>query len=194
MPSWVTDLSHLPSEDADVPGSARLRAAFMRAVVEAATSRCTLDEPWLSAVRCIGRVGRRTCGACVEVAYVEEPLEVRWRCAKCGDQGTVSGWLDTEWDLSPFEPWDEEVPWGLDEEERAFLLEATRRIPELRAVIARATPRRSQPELFVVEAMVGELDELYTLVEELTDEVRGRRERELLDGLRASLCTSMDGW
>ena len=39
-----------------------------------------------------------------------------------------------------------------------------------------------------------ELDELYTLVEGLTDRTRSRKRHELLDDLRASLSVSMDGF
>jgi hypothetical protein len=50
------------------------------------------------------------------------------------------------------------------------------------------------PGLLLIDATVEELDEMYTLVEELTDMRTGRRQRDLLDGLRASLCNSMDGF
>jgi hypothetical protein len=38
------------------------------------------------------------------------------------------------------------------------------------------------------------LDELYSLVEALMGGTRSRRRLELLDGLRASLCSSIDGF
>ena len=60
--------------------------------------------------------------------------------------------------------------------------------------MARASPAAEVPGLLLVQATVDELDEVYTLVEQLTDATRSRRRVELLDGLRASLCTSMDGF
>ena len=86
------------------------------------------------------------------------------------------------------------VMWGIDDEERGVLLSATAQLPALRAVIARARPHAEVGGLFLIEATVPELDEIYTLVEDLTDLARGARQIELLDGLRASLCTSMDGF
>ena len=84
--------------------------------------------------------------------------------------------------------------WGYDEEERRLLLPPTVDLPPLRAVLARGTPQDDIAVLLLVEATVDELDEMYTLVEELTDMTRSRARLEVLDGLRRSLCTSIDGF
>mgnify|MGYP003595188906 CR=1 FL=1 len=84
--------------------------------------------------------------------------------------------------------------WGFDEAERAVLWDATTELPALRAVLERGVAHAEMRGLLIVQATVGELDAMYTLVEELTDGTRSRRRRELLDGLRASLCTAMDGF
>lgn len=84
--------------------------------------------------------------------------------------------------------------WGFDDGEREILVAATAQIPELRAVVDRATQRAELRNLWVVEASVAEFDEIYSLVEALTDGTRSRRRREQLDGMRATLCTSMDGF
>jgi hypothetical protein len=84
--------------------------------------------------------------------------------------------------------------WGFDEEQGAVLRSATTDIPELREVIERARPHGEIAGLQILEATVEELDELYTLVEVLTDRTRSRKRHELLDDLRASLCVSMDGF
>jgi hypothetical protein len=69
-----------------------------------------------------------------------------------------------------------------------------RRHPELRAVVARANQRAELGNLWVVEASVDELDEMYSRVEALIDGTRSRRRRDQLDGMRATLCTSIDGF
>jgi hypothetical protein len=84
--------------------------------------------------------------------------------------------------------------WGFDDGEREVLLAATTEIPELRAVVARANQRTELGNLWVVEATVDELDEMYSLVEALIDGTRSRRRRDQLDGMRATLCTSIDGF
>jgi predicted RNA-binding Zn-ribbon protein involved in translation (DUF1610 family) len=191
MASWVTDVGDLPAEEAAVPAAARERAEFSRAVVEAATARAEEEAFWRSAVRCVGRSCRAER---VEVELDLELSEVRWRCPSCGDDGVVRGWSCGEHDLLDCAPLDDVVPWGLDDGERSLLLDATRDLRDLRAVIMRASPHPEHPDVLVVYATVEELDALYTLVEELTDVTRGRRKRELLEELRAGLCVAMDGF
>lgn len=84
--------------------------------------------------------------------------------------------------------------WGFDEEQGAVLRAATMEIPALREIIERARPHGEIPGLQILHATVDELDDIYTLVEHLTDATRSRKRRELLDDLRASLCSSMDGF
>jgi hypothetical protein len=84
--------------------------------------------------------------------------------------------------------------WGFDDGEREILVGATTEIPELRAVVSRAGRRVDLGNLWVVEASVDELDEMYSLVEALMDGTRSRRRLEQLEGMRATLCTSIDGF
>lgn len=84
--------------------------------------------------------------------------------------------------------------WGLDDSERGLLVETTTSIPGLGAVLARAEQRAELGGAWVVEATVRELDEMYSLVEGLMVGTRSRRKLDLLEGLLASLCTSIDGF
>lgn len=190
--AWVTDVQHLPPRNAkDVPAPALKRSAFTRETVEAATSRASKDS-WFSAVKCIGRIGRKSCRGCVDVMLAGESVE--WSCKTCGDRGVITGFVGTDLDLSEFVPRGKVVHWGIDDQERELLISATTNIRELRAVIARARPDVELDGLLLIEATVDELDDMYTLVEELTDVTRSQRRIELLDGLRASLSTSIDGF
>ena len=193
MASWVTDISHLPSESDEASDAAMRRAAFTREVVEAATSRAE-RAPWFSAVPCIGEVGRRTCAGLVKVSRTPRKDEVKWSCDVCGDSGVVTGFMGGAHDMSRYRRRGKLVPWGIDDGDRALLLEETVHLPELRAIVSRATPHAEVPGLFIVGATVAELDSVYTLVEDLTDGTRSRKRREHLDDLRATLCNSMDGF
>lgn len=84
--------------------------------------------------------------------------------------------------------------WGFDDEARTFLLEATAGIPSLQAVVVRAERRADLGGMWVVQASMKELDEMYSLGEALMDGTRSRRRLELIEGMLASLCTSMDGF
>jgi hypothetical protein len=84
------------------------------------------------------------------------------------------------------------VHWGFDQQQQALLLAATTHLPTLREVVERARPYEEIAGLLLLRASIDELDQIYTLVEDLTDGTRSRRRRDLLDGLRASLCGAMD--
>lgn len=85
--------------------------------------------------------------------------------------------------------------WGFTEEERRVLAPAVGELPGLRAVLERAGPRPDLAEgLLLVQATAVELDKMYSLVEALMDGTRSRRRLDLLEGLLASLCSSIDGF
>jgi hypothetical protein len=84
--------------------------------------------------------------------------------------------------------------WGFDDAERELLIGATAELPELRAVIERAERRADADGIWLVKSNVDELDEMYSLVSALMDSTRSRKKLELLDGMLATLCTSIDGF
>jgi hypothetical protein len=84
--------------------------------------------------------------------------------------------------------------WGFDEAEREVLVAATAQIPELRAVVERAERRPDFNDLWLLKCNADELDEMYSLVSALMDSTRGRKKLDLLDGMLASLCSSIDGF
>lgn len=193
MTTWITDLGHLPPVGAVQQPAAATRTRFFREVVEAGTSRREA-APWLSAVRCVGRVGRRACGRRIQVHHSAAGT-VAWSCPACGDHGEVTGVAGTGHDMSPFVPHQQKLRvWAIDDEERRVLLDATTHIPELRAVVSRGSPAVDLEQALMLQATVDELNAIYTRVEELTDATRSRRRIELLDGLRMTLCSAMDGF
>ena len=184
---------HAPTHEPKQTAEAARHAAFRHTIVEAATSRRG-EGRWCSAVRCIGRVGRKACSARIHVARPEAG-RIEWSCETCGEHGEVTGFLGTELDLSAYVPSNKKLRvWGFDDAEREVLLTATTHIPSLRAIVARASPAAEIEGLLIVQATIDELDEVYTLIEQLTDVTRSRRRIELLDGMRASLCSAMDGF
>jgi len=84
--------------------------------------------------------------------------------------------------------------WGFDEEQRVVLVEAAKMIPSLNELIERATRHAEIAGLWIVSTTVGELDEVYDVVEALEGRARSRARRELLESMRASLCSSMDAF
>lgn len=197
MAKWVTDFRHLPSGGAPgAPAEAARRAAFVRDVVEVGTAMYQVDGRWLSALRCIADRGGHACGG-IEVESPDEGYTIEWRCTQCGDEGVVTEFADGEHDLSMYMPTLGEpdvVDWRVDGLERALLWRASAAIPEVRAVITRASPVPGHEDIFVLPAHRRERGEIYTLVEELSDVLRSRPEQEILEGLRASLSVAIDGY
>lgn len=109
--------------------------------------------------------------------------------------GVITGFEGTALDLSRYVPRQKKLRvCGFDDASRKVLLAGTTHLPSLRAVVSRASPAAQLKGLLILQATVDELDEIYTLVEHLTDATRSRRRIELLDGLRADLCGAMDGF
>lgn len=84
--------------------------------------------------------------------------------------------------------------WGFDDAQRELLIEATAQLPELRVLIERAEQRADFNGLWLVKSNVEELDDMYSLVSALMDSTRSRKKLDLLDGMLASLCGSIDGF
>jgi hypothetical protein len=194
MTTWVTDVREFArAQEANESAAAPPPGAIVREIVEAATSR-RVEGSWGSAVRCIALVRGKTCGARIHVRRAERG-RIAWACVACSEAGVITGFEGTAFDLSRYVPRKRKLRvWGLEDEDRDVLLAATSWIPSLRAVLARAQPVDTVPGLVRIEATVAELDQMYTLVDDLSDVTRGRRKLERLDGLRASLSTAIDGF
>jgi hypothetical protein len=97
--TWITDLTHfledgrLPPE---LPGPALRLAEYLGRIVAAVTG-VPPDDPL--GVRCRRRPGRRPCSGEIEGYIVPESNEIYWGCLVCGDNGLISNWENTIWDL-----------------------------------------------------------------------------------------------
>ena len=50
---------------------------------------------------CRRRPGHRPCPGLIAVLRTEIPPSVEWRCVSCGDEGAISGWERSPFDLRP---------------------------------------------------------------------------------------------
>jgi hypothetical protein len=117
----------------------------------------------------------KACGARIHVRRAARG-RIDWSRVACGEASVITGFEGTAFDLSRYVPRRRKLRvWGFDDESRGVLLAATTWIPSLRAVVARARPVDTVPGRLIVEATVAELDQMYTLVEDLSDVTRGRR-------------------
>lgn len=94
----VSDLEHFLDLPASVPGPALRLADRLGRMVSAATAG-DVGEPWTTAIRCERRPGRRPCTGFIEVVRAEPEVPIRWWCNVCDDEGVVTGWERSPFDL-----------------------------------------------------------------------------------------------
>ena len=95
---YVTDLRHFLDLPETAPGPARSLADHLSSVVRAATAGDP-GVPWVSALPCRRRPGRRACPGFIEVLRTDIPASIHWQCVSCGDEGVISGWEGSPFDL-----------------------------------------------------------------------------------------------
>lgn len=96
----VTDLHHFLDLPADTPGPARRLAEHLSNIVRAATAG-DAGTAWESALPCRRRPANRRCPGRMIVLRTEPPAPIRWQCSVCDDEGVISNWADSPFDLRP---------------------------------------------------------------------------------------------
>lgn len=95
----VTDLQHFLDLPLDAPGPARRLAEQLGDLVSAATAG-DAGTAWDSALPCRRRPGHRACpGRMVLHRDFDVSVPIRWQCSSCADQGRISNWADSPFDL-----------------------------------------------------------------------------------------------
>jgi hypothetical protein len=94
----VTDLHHFLDLPEDTPGPARRLAEHLGNIVRAATAG-DAGSPWMSALPCRRRPAHRRCPGRIIVLQTESGAPIRWRCSVCDDEGMISNWQDSLFDL-----------------------------------------------------------------------------------------------
>ena len=94
----VTDLHHFLDLPAATPGPARRLAEHLGNIVRAATAG-DAGATWESALPCRRRPGNRRCPGRMIVLRTEPPAPIRWQCSVCDDEGIISNWADSPFDL-----------------------------------------------------------------------------------------------
>jgi hypothetical protein len=97
----VTDLQHFLDLPVDAPGPTRRLADQLGNLVRAATAG-DAGSAWESALPCRRRPGNSRCpGRMVVHRAPDAALPIRWQCSVCNDEGVISNWSDSPFDLRP---------------------------------------------------------------------------------------------
>jgi hypothetical protein len=175
----VTDLHHFLDLPAGTPGPARRLAGHLSSIVRAATAG-DAGIAWESALPCRRRPANRRCPGRMIVLRAESPTPIRWQCSVCDDEGVISNWAGSPFDLRPrrltlARPVNEIV---IPEEAAAALREL--RLPD--AGCERLVFRiRAHDGGAVLPATNGDLDELIGFVAAEANHASSRRRRQRLD-------------
>jgi hypothetical protein len=177
---FVSDLRHFLDLPPDVPGPARRMADHLTLIVRAATAG-EAGVTWASALTCSRRPGRRPCQGHLALVRTEVPPSIEWRCTSCGDDGIISGWERSPFDLRP------------GSRDRACV-DATRAVvpPELVATLRSLMLMDTAAQRLVFRASVSDegvvlagdddaFDELLDGVAEEANHEEDRRRRKRLD-------------
>jgi hypothetical protein len=100
---YVADMTHFVGADELVGAKfnvARRFAAYLGAVVGVATANPpgpVIESP----LPCHRRPSRQPCPGKLLVRRSEAPRQINWACPRCGEEGVISNFEQTIWDLSP---------------------------------------------------------------------------------------------
>jgi hypothetical protein len=103
--TWVSDLTHFIDETGGLhhllmtPG--RNLALHFTAIVAAATTTQARGEP--RDVACRRRPNRRPCTGTIRHRLWPDE-RITWECPVCGDNGVISNWQSTAWDMRSARP------------------------------------------------------------------------------------------
>ncbi len=95
---FVSDLRHFLDMPDDVPGPARRMGERLSLIVRAATAG-DAGIGWVSALTCDRRPGHKSCPGHIALFRSDIPASIEWRCTACGDEGVISGWERSPFDL-----------------------------------------------------------------------------------------------
>ena len=95
---FVSDLRHFIDMPEDALGPARKMADHLGSIVKAATATKT-GTAWETALPCRRRPGNRPCPGHIVVFRPDLPATIDWRCSSCDDEGVISGWAGSYFDL-----------------------------------------------------------------------------------------------
>ncbi len=94
----VADLQHFLDLPPDTPSPARRLAEHLSNIVRAATAGDAATS-WESGLPCLRRPANRRCRGRMIVTPTAPGAPIRWQCSVCGDEGIISNWEDSPFDL-----------------------------------------------------------------------------------------------
>lgn len=175
----VTDLHHFLDLPVDAPGPAQRLAEHLGNIVRAATAGDT-GPAWETALPCRRRPANHRCSGRISVRRPEPPAPIQWQCNACQDEGVISNWAESPYDLrrrrlSIAVAADDIV---ISEETAAALRELQLLDPDCERLVYRIRPHANDA---ILSATPDDLDALIEAVAAEANHEPNRRRRQRLD-------------
>jgi hypothetical protein len=97
---WNADITDFEGPDGDLPTGREGRMARFLGEIVAAASILPLGDFQTSGIRCRRRPNHRRCKGTLRIGRDASSDEIHWSCGVCGEQGVITHWQRTRWDLS----------------------------------------------------------------------------------------------
>ncbi len=172
----IADLTHFLGMPEGATGPALRLAERLGAIVRTATAG-DVGAAWTSALPCRRRPGNRPCPGRMVVLRPGPSAPIQWRCSACADEGVISNWQDSPYDLRPrrLAPAETRHQFVVPDQVAAALRDLQLLDPDTERVVFRI---RAHPDGAEVSVTVDELDELIGFVAaEANHEPDRRRQR-----------------
>jgi hypothetical protein len=184
----VTDLHHFLDLPPDTPGPARQLAGHLSNIVRAATAG-DAGTAWESALHCRRRPARRRCPGRMIVLWTEPGAPIRWQCSTCQDEGVITNWEDSPFDLRRRRPAlvDPAREIVIPDQVAAALRELRLLDTDCERLVFRIRPRNDRA---ILAATDSGLDELIRFVAAEADYVPSRPRQQRLDAAYDALSTA----
>ncbi len=98
--TYIVDITDylLPGGDLPDGPAGRFARYFGRIVSAASLERFGI---WVDTeIQCRRRPGRKPCPGHIRLRRIDTEDRVEWHCTSCDDNGWISRWQGTQWDLS----------------------------------------------------------------------------------------------
>lgn len=186
---WITDITHSELPDGHLPqGPAGAATRYFGSIVAAASAQ--REGIWLEvAVQCRRRPGHRRCPGHIRLQRLDGANQINWLCTSCGDDGLITNWKGSRWDLSRrdmgSQPESPIVEFVVSDEELQELRKTYVLDPDSQRIVDGALIGTRGP---LLRSTVDDLDELVGFVAAEANHTDSARRRRILD----ELCERME--